>query len=67
MKSKKYAIKVPFGDFGADDWLFVTREGPDGLEIVLYDTREEALEQAKCWGGHGVVVEYEMGKEMFKS
>jgi len=55
----KYAVKVPFGDFGADDWLFVTKEGPDGPEIILYDTREEAHEQAKLWGGNGVVVEYD--------
>lgn len=61
MKSKKYAIKVPFGEFTEDDWLFVTKEGPDGPEIILYDTREDAQEQAKCWGGHGVVVEYELG------
>ena len=51
----KYAVKVPIPD---DDWIFVTKEGPDGLEIVLYDSREEALEQAKIWGGQGVVVEY---------
>lgn len=54
----KYAVKVPFGEFGQDDWLFVTQEGPDGPEIVLYDTREEAKKQAKIWAGHGVVVEY---------
>ena len=54
----KYAVKVPFGDFGADDWLFVTKDGPDGPEIVLYESREEAQEQAKIWGGNGVVVEY---------
>ena len=52
----KYAIKVPWPD---DDWLFVTREGPDGLEIVLYDSREEAEEQARIWAGKGVVVEYD--------
>ena len=51
----KYAVKVPMPD---DDWIFVTKEGPDGLEIVLHDSREEALEQAKIWGGKGVVVEY---------
>lgn len=44
----KYAVKVSIPD---DDWIFVTKEGPDGLEIVLYDSREEALEQAKIWGG----------------
>lgn len=52
----KYAIKVPWPD---DDWLFVTREGPDGLEIVLYDSREQAEAQALIWGGKGVVVEYQ--------
>jgi hypothetical protein len=51
-------VKVPFGDFGGDDWLFVTKDGPDGPEIVLYESREEAQEQAKIWGGNGVVVEY---------
>ena len=50
----KYAVKVPF----EDDYLFVTREGPEGLEIVLYDTREQAEQQALIWGGAGVVVEY---------
>lgn len=50
----KYAVKVPF----EEDYLFVTREGPDGVEIVLYDTREDAEEQAKIWAGKGVVVEY---------
>jgi len=55
----KYAVKVPFGDFGTDDWLFVTKEGPNGTEIVLYDTREEAQNQALIWGGAGVVVEYQ--------
>jgi len=51
----KYAIKVPCPD---DDWLFVTQEGPEGLEVVLYDTLEEAQEITKIWGGKGVVVEY---------
>jgi len=51
----KYAVKVPMPD---DDWLFVTREGPDGPEVVLYDSRELAEEQAKIWGGKGIVVEY---------
>lgn len=54
----KYAVKVPFGDFGDDDWLFVTREGPDGPEIVLYETREQAEDQARIWNDAGVVVEY---------
>ena len=56
LQSKKYAIKVPLIDCG--DWLFVTKDGPEGLYIVLYDTREEAEAQAKLWGGKGVVVEY---------
>ena len=51
----KYAVKVPMPD---DDWIFVTKEGPDGLEIVLHDSREEAEKQAKIWGENGVVVEY---------
>ena len=55
----KYEVKVPFGDFGADDWLFVTKEGPDGPEIVLYETREAAQAQAQIWAGKGVVVEYQ--------
>ena len=55
----KFAVKVPFGDFGQDDWLFVTKDGPNGIEIVLYDTREEAESQARIWDGKGVVVEYE--------
>ena len=55
----KYAVKVPFGDFGGDDWLFVTKDGPEGPEIVLYESREEAQKQAKIWGGNGVVVEYD--------
>ena len=55
----KYAVKVPFGEFGGDDWLFVTKDGPDGPEIVLYESREEAQQQAKIWGGNGVVVEYD--------
>lgn len=54
----KYAVKVPFGEFGNDDWLFVTKDGPNGPEIVLYDSREEAKDQALIWGGKGVVVEY---------
>ena len=54
----KYAVKVPFGDFSDDDWLFVTKEGPNGPEIVLYDTREAAQDQAQIWAGKGVVVEY---------
>lgn len=53
----KYAVKVPFNETG-DDWLFVTKEGPEGPVIVLYDTREQAQEQAKIWNGKGVVVEY---------
>jgi hypothetical protein len=58
LQSKKYAVKVPaFGD-QPEDWLFVTKDGPDGLEVVLYETREEAETQAKFWGGRGVVVEY---------
>ena len=52
----KYAIKVPWPD---DDWLFVTKEGSDGPEIVLYETREEAESQAQIWAGKGVVVEYD--------
>ena len=55
----KYAVRVPFGDFGDDDWLFVTKEVPDGPEIILYDSREEAESQAKIWAGQGVVVEYD--------
>ena len=55
----KYAVKVPIGDFSDDDWLFVTKEGPDGPEIVLYKTREDAQAQAQIWGGKGVVVEYQ--------
>ena len=55
----KYAVKVPFGDFGADDWLFVTKEGPNGPEIVLYNSKEEAQDQALIWGGKGVIVEYQ--------
>ena len=55
----KYAVKVPFGNFSDDDWLFVTKEGPDGPEIILYESREEAESQAKLWGGNGVVVEYD--------
>ena len=51
----KYAVKVPMPD---DDWIFVTKEGPDGLEVVLYDSREEAEKQAGIWNGKGVVVEY---------
>jgi hypothetical protein len=51
----KYAVKVPF----EDEWLFVTREGPDGLEIVLYETREQAQAQAEIWAGKGIVVEYQ--------
>jgi len=54
----KYAIKVPFFTEDEKDWLFVTKEGPDGIEIVLYDSREDAEEQSKIWGGKGVVVEY---------
>ena len=38
----KYAVKVPIPE---DDWLFVTREGPDGPEMVLYDSKEEAEKQ----------------------
>jgi len=52
----KYAVKVPFPD---NDWIFVTKEGTDGPEIILYESREEAQEQAKIWGGNGVVVEYD--------
>jgi hypothetical protein len=56
LQSKKYAIKVPMEH---NDWLFVTKDGPEGLYIVLYDTREEAEAQTKLWGGKGVVVEYD--------
>jgi len=52
----KFAVKVPVDQ---DDWLFITKDGPDGLEIVLYDTREEAEAQAKFWGSNSRVVEYE--------
>jgi len=55
----KYAVKVPFGDFSDDDWLFVTKEGPNGPEIILYETREAAEAQALIWAGKGVVVEYD--------
>jgi hypothetical protein len=55
----KYAVKVPIGDFSDDDWLFVTKEGPDGPEIVLYETKEAAQTQAQIWDGKGVVVEYD--------
>ena len=51
----KYAVKVPMPE---DDWLFVTREGPDGPEVVLYDSREEAEKQAKIWNSNAEVVEY---------
>ena len=51
----KYAVKVPF----EDEWLFVTKEGPNGPEIVLYETRELAESQAQIWAGKGVVVEYQ--------
>lgn len=51
----KYAVKVPWPD---DDWVFVTKDGPNGLEVVLYNNMQEALEQAKIWNGKGVVVEY---------
>ena len=50
----KYAVKVPF----EEDYIFVTKDGPEGLAIVLYDTREEAEQQALAWGGKGIVVEY---------
>jgi len=52
----KYAVKVPFPN---EDWVFVTKDGPEGPEILLYESREDALEQAKIWGGNGVVVEYD--------
>ena len=51
----KYAIKVPIPD---DDWLYVTQGGTDGLEVILYDTLEEAQKIVKIMGGKGVVVEY---------
>lgn len=54
----KYAVKVPAFGNEPTDWLFVTKDGPDGLEIVLYETREEAEAQAQVWNGRGVVVEY---------
>lgn len=57
-QSKKYAVKVPAFGNEPTDWLFVTKDGPDGLEILLYESREEAEAQARCWGGKGVVVEY---------
>jgi hypothetical protein len=50
----KYAVKVPF----EEDYIFVTKDGPEGLCIVLYDTRAEAEKQAEIWNGKGVVVEY---------
>ena len=56
----KYAVKVPF----EEDYIFVTKDGPEGLAIVLYDTREEAEQQAKIWNGNGVVVEYEDRNEV---
>ena len=54
----KYAVKVPFFTDDVEDWIFVTRDGPDGLEVVLYDSQEEAEKQAGIWNGKGVVVEY---------
>ncbi len=54
----KYAIKVPFDNEG---YLFVTQ--PTGnmyeVEVVLYDTREEAVEAAKIWGKFALIVEME--------
>ena len=52
----KYAVKVPWPD---DDWMFVTKQTPDGPEVVLYETRKEAEDQARIWAGKGVVVEYD--------
>jgi len=49
----KYAIKVPFDD----DYLFVTKEGPQGPEILYYDLLEDAEKQAQLWGEHATVVE----------
>lgn len=57
----KYAVKVPMAE---DDWIFVTRDGVDGLEIVLYDTKAEAEAQAKMWNGKGRVVEYKDQNEI---
>ena len=54
----KYAIKVPFDNEG---YLFVTK--PSGnmyeVEVVLYDTREEAVEAAKICGKFALIVEME--------
>ena len=54
----KYAVKVPFFTDDKKDWLFVTKDSPDGLEVVLYDSQEEAEKQAGIWNDKGVVVEY---------
>lgn len=50
----KWAVKVPF----EEGYIFVTEDGVEGLAIVLYDTKEEAEQQALKWGGKGIVVEY---------
>ena len=54
----KYAVKVPFITDEDNDWLFITKDGPDGLEIVLYDTYEKAVTQASRWGRKAEIVEY---------
>lgn len=44
----KYATKVPFLNSG---WVLVTKMNPKtfDFEPILYDTYEEAVENAKIW------------------
>lgn len=44
----RWAIKVPLGN----DELYVT----ENERVVTYDTKEEALEAAKIWNRHRVVL-----------
>jgi hypothetical protein len=54
----KYAVKVPFntGDKD-DDMLFVTEGDPKfHFRIKLFNTIQEAQQQAKLWSDQAVVV-----------
>lgn len=43
----KYAVMI--NAFGDDDWIYVTRDGLDGPEVVCYNISEEAEEAAEIW------------------
>jgi len=56
----KYAIKIPF----EDNFLYLTEGSLDDLQVVLYNTREEAERESSTWGTSVEIVEYkELGDD----